>query len=200
MRLIFQVEDLEAEQERLIGPGSGPRAPRRQPGEGYREVRLHDPEGTPIRLFCRIPSKTTPEAAARAATIGLLEALMRLALSRTIVIALAVVAYAVPGPVLAQDPPKFENVSSAPPRTPEEERKGFHLPPGFEIQLVAAEPDIHKPINIAFDDRGRLWVTESVEYPFPPPRGRRPRDAVKDPRRLRPRRPGAEGHASSPTA
>ena len=47
---------------------------------------------------------------------------MRLALSRTIVIALAVVASAVPGAVLAQAPPKFENVSSAPPRTPEDER------------------------------------------------------------------------------
>ena len=124
---------------------------------------------------------------------------MRLALSRTIVFALAVVAYAVPGPVLAQDPPKFENVSSAPPRTPEEERKGFHLPPGFEIELVAAEPDIRKPINIAFDARGRLWVTESVEYPFPAAEGTRPRDAVKDPGGLRARRQGAQGHASSPT-
>jgi putative heme-binding domain-containing protein len=58
-------------------------------------------------------------------------------------------------------------VSLADPRTAEEERKGFHLPPGFEIELVAAEPQVRKPININFDDRGRLWVTESVEYPFP---------------------------------
>ena len=57
-----------------------------------------------------------------------------------------------------------------PPRTPDEERKALHLPPGFEIQLVAAEPDIHKPLNLAFDDRGRLWVTDTVEYPFPPSR------------------------------
>ena len=34
------------------------------------EVRsLHDPEGTPIRLFCRTLSKMTPEAAARAAVL-----------------------------------------------------------------------------------------------------------------------------------
>ena len=46
----------------------------------------------------------------------------------------------------------------------------FHLPPGFEIQLVAAEPDIGKPINMAFDARGRLWVTESIEYRSPPRR------------------------------
>ena len=43
-------------------------------------------------------------------------------------------------------------------RTPEEERKAFHLPPGFEAQLVASEPMIHKPINLAFDDKGRQRV------------------------------------------
>jgi putative heme-binding domain-containing protein len=71
------------------------------------------------------------------------------------------------------------NVASTPHRTPEEERKLFRLPPGFEIQLVAAEPDIHKPLNLAFDDRGRLWVTDTVEYPFPPPPGKKSRDSVK---------------------
>jgi putative heme-binding domain-containing protein len=65
------------------------------------------------------------------------------------------------------------------PRSPEDERKGFHLPPGFEIQLVAAEPVIRKPLNLAFDDRGRLWVTETIEYPHPAPPDRTPRDAVK---------------------
>ncbi|WOK07056.1 c-type cytochrome [Imperialibacter roseus] len=50
-------------------------------------------------------------------------------------------------------------------QTAEEEMKGFHLPPGFEINLYASEPDITKPINMEFDDRGRLWVTHSIEYP-----------------------------------
>ncbi len=71
------------------------------------------------------------------------------------------------------------NVASSPHRSPEEERKLFRLPPGFEIQLVAAEPDIHKPLNLAFDDRGRLWVTDTIEYPFPPPPGKKSRDSVK---------------------
>lgn len=52
-------------------------------------------------------------------------------------------------------------------RTPEQERMGFQLPEGFEIQLYASEPDIGKPLNIAFDNQGRLWVTQSHEYPFP---------------------------------
>ena len=79
----------------------------------------------------------------------------------------------------AQSPAPVENVSSLPPRTPDDERKALHVPPGFEIQLVAAEPDIHKPLNLAFDDRGRLWVTSTVEYPYPAREGTRPRDTVK---------------------
>lgn len=69
--------------------------------------------------------------------------------------------------ILAQKDPYAEFIAQTNPRTPDEERNGFHVPPGFEVQLVAAEPDVRKPININFDDRGRLWVTESVEYPFP---------------------------------
>ena len=65
------------------------------------------------------------------------------------------------------------------PKEPAEEARSFHLPPGFEAQLVAREPDIHKPINIAFDDKGRLWVTDTIEYPFPAPAGQPTRDTVK---------------------
>lgn len=52
-------------------------------------------------------------------------------------------------------------------RSPEEERPLLHVPPGFEVQLVAAEPDIQKPMNIAFDAMGRVWVTGSTLYPWP---------------------------------
>jgi putative heme-binding domain-containing protein len=58
-------------------------------------------------------------------------------------------------------------VRTTPPLSTAGEQAKFHLPPGFEIQLVAAEPDINKPMNMAFDSVGRLWVTTSVEYPFP---------------------------------
>ncbi len=60
-----------------------------------------------------------------------------------------------------------ENIRSTEPLTPEEEMAGFKLPPGFEIQLFASEPDIDKPINMTFDAKGRMWVTQSFEYPFP---------------------------------
>ncbi len=50
--------------------------------------------------------------------------------------------------------------------SPEAERKQFVVPQGFEVQLVASEPDIQKPIQLAFDAKGRLWVTTSYHYPF----------------------------------
>lgn len=72
-----------------------------------------------------------------------------------------------------KDPDRFsglkfrEHIRSTDTRTPEEERAGFVLPDGFEIQLYASEPDIGKPINLTFDAKGRVWVTQSFEYPFP---------------------------------
>jgi hypothetical protein len=79
----------------------------------------------------------------------------------------------------AQKPPAAPLVAPTEARTPADEMKGFHLPAGFEAQLVASEPDINKPMNLAFDDRGRLWVTSTVEYPFPAKEGVKPRDSVK---------------------
>jgi putative membrane-bound dehydrogenase-like protein len=37
--------------------------------------------------------------------------------------------------------------------------------PGFEVSLFASEPDILKPIWLAWDERGRLWIAETVDYP-----------------------------------
>ncbi len=59
------------------------------------------------------------------------------------------------------------NIRTTEARTPEEERLGFKLPEGFEITLFASEPNIDKPINLSFDAKGRVWVTQSFEYPFP---------------------------------
>src|ERR1051326_2381199 len=65
--------------------------------------------------------------------------------------------------------PFAENVRPTEPLTPDQEQKSFQLPPGFEIQWVAAEPDINKPMNMAFDATARLWVTTSRESPCPVP-------------------------------
>src|SRR5215510_8613693 len=74
--------------------------------------------------------------------------------------------------------PFAENVRPTEALTPELEQKSFQLPPGFEVQLVAAEPDIAKPMNLAFDATGRLWVTTSREYPFPAALDKPARDRI----------------------
>lgn len=59
-----------------------------------------------------------------------------------------------------------EYIRQTEPLSAEQERATFRLPPGFQISLYAAEPNIGKPTNLAFDAKGRLWVAHSVEYPF----------------------------------
>ncbi|MBD2703555.1 ThuA domain-containing protein [Spirosoma sp. BT702] len=48
---------------------------------------------------------------------------------------------------------------------PEESKKLMQVPADFDIQLFASEPDITNPIAMSWDERGRLWIVESVDYP-----------------------------------
>ncbi len=43
--------------------------------------------------------------------------------------------------------------------------KAMVVPPGFSVQVGAAEPDVQQPIAMAIDDRGRVWIAEAYEYP-----------------------------------
>ena len=54
-------------------------------------------------------------------------------------------------------------------RTPEEELAGFEVPEGFIVELVASEKDgIVNPIDLTFDDAGRLWTQTASMYPLDP--------------------------------
>lgn len=41
------------------------------------------------------------------------------------------------------------------------------VPDGFTVRLVASEPVVRQPVAIDFDDRGRLWVMQYLQYPNP---------------------------------
>ena len=43
----------------------------------------------------------------------------------------------------------------------------FEVSEDLEIELVASEPSIFQPVHISFDDRGRLWVVQYNQYPYP---------------------------------
>src|SRR5690606_10679369 len=53
--------------------------------------------------------------------------------------------------------------------TPEEQLQMFDLADGFVIELVASEKDgIINPIDLTFDDKGRLWTQTARMYPLDP--------------------------------
>src|SRR5204862_7517370 len=52
----------------------------------------------------------------------------------------------------------------APVMPPEQALKSFKLQAGFRMDLVASEPLVHNPVQIAFDPDGRLWVLEMRGY------------------------------------
>jgi putative membrane-bound dehydrogenase-like protein len=51
------------------------------------------------------------------------------------------------------------------PLDPAESQKHFVTPVQFEVKLFAAEPQIRRPICMNWDERGRLWIAETVDYP-----------------------------------
>lgn len=61
--------------------------------------------------------------------------------------------------------PRKQTQPPGPPLSPEQALAKMTVPEGFRVELVAAEPDVVNPVAMAFDERGRIWVTESFEYP-----------------------------------
>ncbi|MFM7927662.1 MAG: PVC-type heme-binding CxxCH protein, partial [Pirellula sp.] len=51
--------------------------------------------------------------------------------------------------------------------SPEESLKRMQVPKGLRADLVACEPLISQPVAIDWDDRGRLWVMQYLQYPNP---------------------------------
>lgn len=53
------------------------------------------------------------------------------------------------------------------PKHPEEALAAFRYPEDLTLELLAAEPLVHQPVEINFDHRGRLWVVQYQQYPYP---------------------------------
>lgn len=69
-------------------------------------------------------------------------------------------------------PPRPKNLVAQPPDeikfaglSPKKAAAAMTAPDGFDVTLFAGEPDIHQPIAMCLDDRGRLWVAEGHVYP-----------------------------------
>jgi putative membrane-bound dehydrogenase-like protein len=59
-----------------------------------------------------------------------------------------------------------ENINRAQrPLSPQESMKHISTPVDFKVELFVSEPQIGKAICMNWDERGRLWVAETVDYP-----------------------------------
>jgi putative membrane-bound dehydrogenase-like protein len=65
------------------------------------------------------------------------------------------------------------------PLSPRESMKHTQVPVGFKLELFASEPEIVNPIYFQWDERGRLWVVETVDYPNEIKDGRKGNDRIK---------------------
>jgi putative heme-binding domain-containing protein len=64
---------------------------------------------------------------------------------------------------------------------PDELIKSCTVPPGYEIKLFADEtkfPEIAKPVQMSFDNKGRLWVSTMPSYPLWKPGDPKPSDKL----------------------
>jgi len=55
--------------------------------------------------------------------------------------------------------------------SPREAAAAMTVPAGFAVELIAGEPDLHQPIALTIDAKGRLWVVEAHTYPERAPDG-----------------------------
>jgi len=70
-------------------------------------------------------------------------------------------------PTAAAEPfiPRRQSKPPGPALSPADAIAAMTVPEGFTVELVASEPEIMNPVAMAFDERGRIWITESFEYP-----------------------------------
>ena len=59
-----------------------------------------------------------------------------------------------------------------PPRSAEESLKSIQINPDFKVDLFASEPMVYDPVEMVFDENGRIFVAEMLDYPEDPPQGK----------------------------
>ncbi|MFO0929724.1 MAG: HEAT repeat domain-containing protein [Gemmataceae bacterium] len=58
-------------------------------------------------------------------------------------------------------------MAKTPVLSPQEALAKFAVRLGMAVDLIGHEPTVRQPLYLTFDERGRLWVTQYRQYPFP---------------------------------
>jgi putative membrane-bound dehydrogenase-like protein len=69
--------------------------------------------------------------------------------------------------------------SEAPALSPEAALKSFRLSDDFRIELFVSEPQVLSPVEMVFDENGKIYVAEMLDYPEDPPPGKPARSRIR---------------------
>lgn len=59
------------------------------------------------------------------------------------------------------------NAQDQGPLPTEAAKTALTIPDDLELDQVLSEPAVRQPVSMTFDERGRLWVVQYLQYPFP---------------------------------
>jgi hypothetical protein len=65
------------------------------------------------------------------------------------------------------------------PLSPQAAVQNFRLSEDFRIELFLSEPQVLSPVEMVFDETGRIYVAEMLDYPDDPPPGRPARSRIR---------------------
>jgi putative membrane-bound dehydrogenase-like protein len=63
--------------------------------------------------------------------------------------------------------------------TPQESLQAIRVSENFKVELFLHEPQVISPVEIVFDENGRIYVAEMLDYPEDPPPGKPARSRVR---------------------
>src|SRR3954454_18595905 len=63
--------------------------------------------------------------------------------------------------------------------TPAESLKAMQVSEDFHVELFAAEPEVMSPVEMAFNENGKIYVAEMMDYPDDPPAGKSARSRIR---------------------
>ena len=62
--------------------------------------------------------------------------------------------------------------------SPDESLKSIHVNGDFHVELFASEPLVFDPVEMVFDENGKIYVCEMLDYPDDPPGGQPARSRI----------------------
>src|SRR5215472_10988189 len=63
--------------------------------------------------------------------------------------------------------------------TPRDSLQAMRVHGDFHVELFVSEPDVMSPVEMVFDENGKIYVAEMLDYPDDPPSGKPARSRIR---------------------